>query len=203
MFCNQSEYTRIQFKEFVNHLATIQQLENGDKYLILKSKFYPVGSLPMFGAMDCGPSSLPVAYPPQRPPPAQRPPAVPSPPGFRAPPPYRPPPEPLHQQQQRRSSFTGSEASLSSVHSGPPCYPSPPAVAQQQQLRFNRQFSVPCDDFIPASAYLRDPPPERAVSIQDLTSKSRTASVQDLTDAPALPPRRKPHDTNKENMVRQ
>ena len=176
-------------------MATIQQ-ENGEKFLLLKSKFYPPGTVPVFDAAQWdGPCSLPVYRPP--PPPLQQRPS-PEAPSFRAPPPYRPPPEPIQLIQQRRSSFTGSESSFSSSN-GPPCYQPPPA-------RFARQLSVPCDDFIPASAYLRhsEPPPERAASIQDLTGKRSSmssVSVQDLTDAPALPPRRKARQDDKENVV--
>lgn len=184
----------------MNHLATIQQ-ENGEKYVMLKSKFYPPGTLPVFDAPWDAASSLPVYRPP--PPPAQRPSPTLEAPSFRAPPPYRPPPEPALAAQQRRPSFTGSDSSVSPSN-GPPSYHGPPPPPPAQQPRFARQFSVPCDDFIPASAYLRhsEPPPERAVSIQDLTGKrSSVGSVHDLTDAPALPPRRKPRQDDKENMV--
>lgn len=197
-----ADHTRTQFKEYVNQLAAIRQ-ENGEKHLMLKSRFYPPGMVPLYSTndWDAGLASGPPAHQ-RQPPPAEA-------PAFRAPPPYRPPPEPVHLGQQRRSSFAGSEGSFTSTHSGPPSYhhpppvqPSPPPPPPQQQ-RFTRQLSVPCDDFIPASVYLRDAPPERAVSIQDLTSNGRSAgSTRDLTGAPALPPRRKPQrQDDKENMV--
>ena len=75
------ETARLQFKEYVNVLATIKQ-EDGDKFLVLKRKFYPVEYLGAFGA-DASANAAPT--PPQGASPA-----------FRAPPPYRPPPEPAY-----------------------------------------------------------------------------------------------------------
>lgn len=167
----------MQFKEFVNVLATIRQEDNGEKYLVLKSKFYPANvsySQPPEPQWPASPSSYePSMLPPPPPIPSMGTPEATGLPVFRAPPPYRPPPEPLlpAAAQQRRS-----------IESMPPP-PPPPVMA--------RQSSFPTDDFIPASAYLlptlqqqqqkqsQPPPAERAVSVQDLTSTT-----------PAVPPRR-------------
>ena len=161
-----AEYARVQFKEYVNTLASIRQEEN-DKYLVLKPIFYPSDYLdPSYNSVGL---PLPPYVPQQYAPPPL---LLDAAPAFRAPPPYRPPPEPVPF---RRSS--GSDLSINQ--------PPPPVVNH-----FIRQTSLPSDDFIPASAYLmpqQQPMPERSVSIQDFTSHL----VQDLTrPLPVVPPRR-------------
>lgn len=130
-------------------------------------------------------------------------------PAFRAPPPYRPPPEPVAFRRSSLASLSGSDPSHSPVYSPPqqPSYPPPIPAAPQNYFRQN---SLPCDDFIPASAYLlpqQQPMSERSVSIQDFTSASSSSphSIQDLTGsaAPAVPPRRlkAQRSDDKENHV--
>ena len=199
-----TDYARIQFKEYVNTLALIRQEEN-DKYLVLKPIFYPsefplanerVGRDPVVDA-----SYHSIGLPPPQyvaPPPHHlhygQPQSVSldaTAPAFRAPPPYRPPPEPAPF---RRSSLSGSDLSHSPVNVFPTPYsnyqPPPPhpviaplLAGSQKHVgpapsppvhHFVRQTSLPSDDFIPASAYLLP---------QQQPMTERSVSIQDFTSS--------------------
>ena len=224
-----TEYARLQFKEFVNTLATIQQQpaeEGGEKFLVLKAKFLPT---PPQAAMM-------MQFQHHQPPP---PPTLLTntnymqqshlaPMMMRAPPPYRPPPEP------RRSSTNSLSASPVSAANGSSSFqfnhqPSPPPPSssyqqqqghrlppppppsnsnsnfhqQQQQQQFaplmNRQASV---------GSIGDFIPASVYlssSVQDLTSSSSSSSLSQLNGAPVVPPRGRlrssshSNENNKEN----
>lgn len=194
------EYARVQFKEYVNTLASIRQ-DEGDKYLVLKPIFYPsdyAASERVRDVVDPVSSSYNAVGLPLPPLPTQ--PQYLSPPhiqqqqqhygqppmdvapAFRAPPPYRPPPEPTPF---RRSSLSGSDLSHSPVnvfpppqslpyhHQPPPAMPPLPSQKQAPPVHhFVRQTSLPSDDFIPASAYLLP---------QQQPMPERSVSIQDFT----------------------
>lgn len=205
LFVCQTDYARIQFKEYVNTLALIRQEEN-DKYLVLKPIFYPSEySLtnervardpvvdPSYHSIGLPPPQY-VAPPPHHVPHYGQP--QPSSmdataPAFRAPPPYRPPPEPAPF---RRSSLSGSDLSHSPVNVFPTPYSNyphpvmpPPLPGSQKHVaapavlppvhHFVRQTSLPSDDFIPASAYLLP---------QQQPMTERSVSIQDFTSSSSV-----------------